>query len=314
MRYGALVSVILLSCFFSLCAYSVPVQVEGTRITVYPPEEVLTYCRPEQDRLILYFKTCYPWTLDQTQDSVFPMDANQVMDAIQQIDYPLDRVVADVLILPFLRMEIPKSSAEGSIILLSPGVSPYSDQHVHYTAVHEVGHIVQHQFMPETAKDLWKEYLGLRGIEYDACVVSPKMMREMFAEDFRLLFGGELARLNGSSAIKVFDPPQEVPNLREFMLGLPDRVGWGLIQASPNPFRDSVAFRFTCLNLQGAVLRIFNSQGRLITKAEIGSIEDGILSWDGSSNQGQQVSPGVYFVIIEGADQSTCLKVIKLPR
>ncbi len=308
---------LLLGClwaFFPILAHSQAVLVPGTGITVYPPDDVWKYCSVDGGELVIRFKGAYPWALEQAKGPIFPMDEDEVIDAIKQINFPLDRVIADVLILPLIRIEIRRSSTEGSLVFLSPGTSPYSREHIHYTTVHEIGHVVQHLLMPGEAKHLWKEYLGLRGLEENADNIPPKVLRELFAEDFRMLFGGDLARFNGVSAMKDFESPEKVPGLVEFMLKLSDRGFSGPINVSPNPFSDVVSFDFDHWNLGETRLKIFDAQGRFVTEIGLDPIFKGRASWNGNSSSGEEVAPGVYFVVLDAPNRSLLSKVIKVRR
>ncbi|MGQ9603062.1 MAG: T9SS type A sorting domain-containing protein [bacterium] len=313
MRKRGLGLLALLFALFPHVLYSVPTSLPGTGIVIYPPDEVLHCCLLEHGRLVIRFEGAYPWELDRANDMVFPMDLDELVDAIQQIRFPLDRVVADVLILPLMRIEIQRSSAEGSVIFLSPGVKPYSDEHIHYTIAHEIGHVVQHLLMPEEAGHLWAEYLALRGIQDESSIPS-KTLREMFAEDFRLLFGGDLARFNGSSAIKEFQSPEAVPGLKEFILKLADQGSPKPIRVTPNPFRDFVFFDLDRSDLRKASLKIFDAQGRLINEIHWDSMFEKRLSWDGNSTAGKEVPPGVYFVVLKTFNEAFVSKIVKLPR
>lgn len=69
----------------------------------------------------------------------------------------------------------------------------------------------------------------------------------------------------------------------------------GMMEVSPNPFREIVAITFSSTAEQGSV-RIFDISGRLIEMVPFSS-DDGHASvtWDGTSSSGRPVPAGVYF-------------------
>lgn len=98
---------------------------------------------------------------------------------------------------------------------------PLPKAKIHQLAVHELGHQVDFKLMTPAR---WKEYLKLRGLTdrevYDnAGSIYENRPQEIFAEDFRLLFGGAKAReiphLNRS-----LPDTAEVPGLKDFFLSL----------------------------------------------------------------------------------------------
>jgi hypothetical protein len=96
-------------------------------------------------------------------------------------------------------------------------------EELHRLAVHELGHEIDFSLMDNNK---WREYKKLRGIGDEtvysnAAEVYVNRPQEIFAEDFRLLFGGEAAKtaahLNSGLA-----SPDQVPGLKEFFLSLAD--------------------------------------------------------------------------------------------
>ena len=95
--------------------------------------------------------------------------------------------------------------------------SELSDNMIAFLATHELGHNVDFQLMN---KELWKEYKEIRGITdskiyNNNAPLSGNRPQEIFAEDFRLLYGCEEAK------VKVHDNPDlknpnAVEGLREF--------------------------------------------------------------------------------------------------
>lgn len=92
-----------------------------------------------------------------------------------------------------------------------------SDQAIATLAIHELGHNVDFQLM---TPELWKEYKEIRGITdtaiYNNNVAESKMRpQEIFAEDFRLLFGGEDAKVKAHQNANLTNP-QDIEELKVF--------------------------------------------------------------------------------------------------
>jgi len=92
-----------------------------------------------------------------------------------------------------------------------------TDQAIATLAIHELGHNVDFQLM---TPELWKEYSEIRGITdktlYNNNRPESKMRpQEIFAEDFRLLYGGEDARVRAHQNTDLYNP-QESEELKAF--------------------------------------------------------------------------------------------------
>lgn len=112
------------------------------------------------------------------------------------------------------------SFRDKSIVVFGTSIN-LSKEEVHRLAVHELGHQVDFQLMDESKR---QEYKKIRGIEDttvydDSSSIYTNRPQEIFAEDFRLLFGGEASReishLNNS-----LEHPAKFPKLKEFFLSL----------------------------------------------------------------------------------------------
>jgi hypothetical protein len=203
------------------------------------------------------------------------------------------------------------------VIFLSPGRVGYPEQHVHYIVAHEVGHVVQHLLMPDSRDDLWARYAALRGLDLkDAASHASHASRpaEVFAEDFRVLFGGEMARCGGNVENHDLEAPEEVSGLRDFMLSLVGEwEGRIRVSAYPNPFTSEVVFEAFTLSDRGKPLEVtvFDARGREIRslgRPQGGSV---FLVWDGRDEGRRQVAPGVYFAHIVVGEDSRIQKLIR---
>ena len=119
------------------------------------------------------------------------------------MSYPLDGVAADVFILPYPRRAGLTSAAGPGLILLSPGVYALPREQQHAEFVHELGHVVQYARLPDADADVVETATAaLRGITDVGRLLAPTPAHadrphEIFAEDFRALFGGALATSTG---------------------------------------------------------------------------------------------------------------------
>jgi hypothetical protein len=254
------------------------------------------------------------WALAGSPDAYCPMPRACVEDAIAALEYPIDGLEIQVIILPLPRRDVPESSAEGRVVFLSPGRVNYPNEHIHYIVAHEIGHVVQHLLMPRSRADLWERYSALRSLEdLGPASVHAARPAEVFAEDFRVLFGGDLARCGGSIENHL-RRPDEVEGLREFMLSLTgewqDRVRIG---AYPNPFSSEVVFEAFSLGdvNQPIKITVCDVSGRLLRVLTQQEDNSAYLTWDGRDESGRMVAPGVYFAQIRAGGRLGIRKVIR---
>lgn len=164
--------------------------------------------------------------ITNTGDGSFhPADAQRALDLLREIPTVfLNTLSVDIYLLPYPRSGSLASSSDGRSIYLSPGVHPYSRATEAAVMAHELGHAVQRRFLPDEARMQWAAYAAIRGIA-DTTRFHDRATRafrphEIFAEDFRVLFGGELAEGDGRVENSALASPCDVPGLREFLLGL----------------------------------------------------------------------------------------------
>jgi hypothetical protein len=307
---------VLLAALVLVCALEAEAGPRG-HVKVYTPAEVAEFCYEEGGRTYLAFPGTRRWLLDAGV-ACHPMPADGVIEAVEAVTYPLDDVRIHILILPLPRHDVPRSSAEGNVIFLSPGGASYPLEHVHYTVTHEIGHVVHNTLMPDSRRDLWTEYSGLRGLSESVSFAGPHASRlhEIFAEDFRVLFGGDLARCGGQVENHEIVSPDEVRGLRDFMLALADEVPGGLVlSAYPNPFETGVVVLADAID-QEAVLDevlVLDATGRIVRSIVPGPGCDEVM-WDGRNHRGQPVSPGVYLVVARAGRTNSVCKMVKTLR
>jgi len=221
-------------------------------------------------------------TIANPGDGAFhPFDPAEVAAAIRELRFPLDGVEVEIYILPYPRRDALRSAAGPGLILLSPGVQPLAREYQHAEVVHELGHVVQYARMPDADLDHWDAYRRLRGIAdpavYHAGARHENRPHEIFAEDFRALFGGMLAAGSGSIENATLTPPQAVSGLREFIASLATPAATPQLQVLPNPARGPIRFRLT--NATPSPLDLFDAQGRRVMTLEPRQIGTDV-EWD----------------------------------
>lgn len=153
------------------------------------------------------------------------VDSEEYMKALEEITIPLEKVGNYKIY--FMEYKLKKfysalalSFKDGSAVVFGT-YHKLSAEKIHQMAVHELGHHLDFQFMD---KEKWREYKKLRAITNEnkynnSSKVYMNRSQEIFAEDFRLLFGGELAvkipHLN-----KDLVHPSKVEGLKELYLSI----------------------------------------------------------------------------------------------
>jgi hypothetical protein len=208
----------------------------------------------------------------------------------------------------------PQSAAGPKLILLSPGVRPLSQEHQHAEFIHELGHVVQYALMPDGDARGWASYRSLRHIEDDGRFSSTSKHadrpHEIFAEDFRALFGGARATYSGTIENDEITPPQQVQGLEDFLFtlsGIDEFVGFA---ATPNPTRGPIQFALGHAAL--VPLDLFDASGRRIATVEPRAVWSGVeWTFCGQDDRGRRVGPGVLYARPRGT--SNTMRVVVLP-
>jgi hypothetical protein len=239
-----------------------------------------------------------------------PMAVQDVADALAALHLDGHSLPVRIYILPFPRRQILDSSARDGAIFLSPGVRPVSDLATHFTVAHEIGHLYQYRWMPDSDTHAWQQYRQMRGISdlqvYHAAAAHADRPHEIFAEDFRYLFGGEQANYSGGIENESLPLPDAVSGLASFLGDLARVATPPLVtlRCAPNPFNPSTIIRveFTAdAAPEPASVRIVDVQGRAVR-----GLFQGLpaalplqLVWDGRDTGGTPVASGVYFTCVE---------------
>lgn len=251
-------------------------------------------------RVELITSTSDPAILNPGDGAFHAFEPGQVKAAINEVRYPLRGIGADIFLLPYPRRDGLESAAGPGLILLAPGVRPLSAGHQHAEAIHELGHVVQYAQMPDQDVVRWGAYRRLRGISgeaYRADAPHADRPHEIFAEDFRALFGGALANYSGTIENPALVHPSEVPGLDAFLedlAGTPSAGALAALSGFPNPSRGVV--RFARRAGEPGLLDVFDVSGRRIASVLPSMTASGLAwDWDGRDASGRPVTRGVVF-------------------
>lgn len=311
-------------------------QPASGRVVIHDAQETLRdWCRPDSQGTLwlvlpggmsfeLITSVADPAISNHGDGSFHAFDAGEVSAALAAVNYPLDGVTADVFILPYPRRAGLTSVAGPGLILLSPGVYPLPREQQHSEFIHELGHVVQYARLPDQDATSWGRYRTLRGITdisvYSDNAAHADRPHEIFAEDFRALFGGSLAISTGNIENASLTPPTQIAGLADFMLSLSGSSLAGptlsgslltvMLGARPNPARGPVFF--SRKGSATVVLDLFDLAGRRLATVAPEAVSDGVRwSWDGRDESGRRAAPGVVFARVR--DGSASARVTLLP-
>ncbi len=112
---------------------------------------------------------------------------------------------------------------------------------------------------------------------------------------------------DGFDYVFVSHPPETVVSgMEDSGLELPGGTSLHLQPAFPNPFENSTAIRFTLTDPAEVGVSIFDATGRRVRtySPELKSAGQWSLNWDGRTDRGVSVAPGVYFYRVESGGES----------
>ena len=122
---------------------------------------------------------------------------------------------------------------------------------------------------------------------------------EIFAEDFRVLFGDALANYSGSIENPALVYPRRVEGLEEFMLDLAGVLRAPALRVTPNPSRGPLRFYRT--GQAGRPIDLFDAQGRRVaTVAPVPTAAGEQWTWGGTDGGGRR-QVGVLFARLRDA-------------
>jgi hypothetical protein len=246
-----------------------------------------------------------------------------VASAFQAVAHPYMRVRLTVYILPYPRRNILVSSTSGTEIFLSPHVLDIHPAVGAYIIAHEAGHAFHNGYLPG-GSPRWDAYRRVRGItdpyRFSETANHAYRPREIFAEDFRVLFGGELAAFGGRVENPELAEPRTVPGLEAFFLSLGGTVAREpevVATSYPNPFNPETEIRVELpyeARGAGVSVRIVDVRGALVATLFEGRAASDrlVLRWDGTDRRGTKVASANYFAVIRAGNARKTLKLVML--
>jgi len=252
-----------------------------------------------------------------------PFTDEMVISALDAVAHPRMRMRVTVYALPYPRRNILVSSTSGAEVFLSPHVLDIHPAVGAYIIAHEVGHAFHNTYMPDGSRH-WDTYRRLRGItdtdRFYETASHAYRPREIFAEDFRVLFGGDLAAFGGHIENTELSPPNTVPRLENFFLALGGAVSREPEVAAtsyPNPFNPDTEIRVDLTDWmrdEHVSVRIFDVRGALVASLFEGRAPSDrlVLRWDGTDRRGNRVASANYFAVIRAGESRKTLKLVML--
>jgi hypothetical protein len=303
------------AALFLPAGFAVASELGATRshvagIVVHDARETLRdFCRVAAGRLWLELPGGSRWELvTSTSDPAIAnpgdgafhaFEAAEVRAALAEVTFPLDAVSAEVFVLPYPRRDGLESAAGPGLVLLSPGVRPLSREHQHAELVHELGHVAQYALLPDADADGWREYARLRGLDpavHTSSAPHAERPHEIWAEDFRALFGGTTANSTGTIENADLAHPMTVPGLRAFM---ESRAGAAPHARGPRLLAAPLArgaVTFSRFGPEAPPLDVFDAAGRrLASLAATPGAQAVAWRWDGRDRSGRAVRGSVVF-------------------
>lgn len=259
------------------------------------------------------------------QFHAFPTDG--VIEQLREIEYRPVGLRAEVFVLPFPRSNLLVSSTSDRRIFLSPHVYEVTQESAAYIVAHEMGHVFQNRFLPETAQPSWQEYRILRGIDdtriYHGGAEHANRPVEIFAEDFRVLYGGPSAYFDGRVENPSLPGPSMVPGLYAFFsrLAIDGASQPFVISVNnyPNPFnpRTELVVQLSPEFMDtGEVVsvRVYDVRGALVRELYASHPADPQLrvEWDGRDQAGNVVASSAYFGVVQAGTSTVSQKMLMI--
>lgn len=253
-------------------------------------------------------------------------DRESVLSSLSDISHlQMSDLSVTVYILPFPRRNLLVSSTSGAEVFLSPHVLDIDPAISAYIVAHEVGHAFHNAFLPDGSR-AWDTYRHIRGIANDLKYADnashPYRPKEIFAEDFRVLFGGTEARFSGGIENPELASPIAVRGLEAFLarLGTEEMaVGRSVVAAAfPNPFNPETHLRLTVPQEvidtgEDIAVRIYDVRGALVQDLYSGAAASQMnLLWDGTDRAGNRVASATYYALVRSGESRQTVKLVLL--
>lgn len=310
--------------------------VNGLDVTIYPSELLASRLELREGENVIslnngrYLSVITdindPAICNKGDGTFHPFMEEKIVEVLEAISHPHLNFDVDIYILPYPRRNLLLSSTSGRSVFLSPHVLDIHPAVTAYIVSHELGHVFHNAYMPGDSP-LWNRYRQIRGITDDSKYswTGPHAYRpvEIFAEDFRVLFGSAEAALEGRVENPELPSPLVVAGLRGFFLGIGGTaVATGpTVRATnyPNPFNPDTEIRIHLPNevlsaRERVTVKIYDVRGALVTEI-YSDVPTGVnltVHWDGRDRLGNRVASANYFALIEAGGSRTTLKLVLL--
>jgi FlgD Ig-like domain len=258
--------------------------------------------------------------------SFHPFTVDAALEALREVDHVALNFDVRVYLLPYPRRNVLVSSTSGNDVFLSPHVLDIDPTVAAYIATHELGHVFHNRYMPDNSP-AWSEYRRLRGISdesrFNDTASHAYRPREILAEDFRVLFGGEDARLDGRVENVEIAMPETVAGLENFFVrvagsAVASRTPAIAATSYPNPFNPETEIRVTMpselANGNAPVaVRIYSVTGALVKDLYAGrAAGDFVVRWDGTDRAGNAVASATYYAAVQVGEARETVRLLLL--
>lgn len=212
----------LLVCLIILLSFTINLYAESS-ITMIDAEKCKKELLIPMDNDLLLNKTWYGRIFKVAPDNkqVQSVDEIEYFKALLAVDYPIEDYTIYFLDYKSLDRYLAMTLKDNSTVVFGVDKA-LSIESIHMIAVHELGHFIHFRYMTDTK---WQEYKELRGITdnkiYNNTASSPIYDRpqEIFAEDFRFLYGNESATSIEHLNTELINPAYVI-GLKEFFESL----------------------------------------------------------------------------------------------
>lgn len=295
----------------------------GSRIESSAADDLLVL--DNGDRIAVISDIDDPRILNPGDGTFYPFGTDDVIQALGEIHCEGMALEIDCYLLPLPRSDFLSSSTRGSDIFLSPQVRELSFAGAAFIVTHETGHAFQNRYLPLGDTAGWNEYRRLRGIENEAVYNNTASHAyrpvEIFAEDFRVLCGGDAAHYDGRVENGELPPPETIAGLAPFFESIaaaaPPPAAIARVDNYPNPFnpdtRIQVSFTdgFASTGRRVSV-RIYDVAGRFVRELFAGAISgrDLRLEWNGRDEGDRRVASAAYFCMVRAGEETVTRKLL----
>lgn len=294
------------------------------RVVVSGPDAAIQL---DDERLIPVITDIADPSIVNKGDGAFhPFSIDDVLATLRALDHRSVRMSIRVYLLPYPRRALLVSSTSGFELFLSPHVLDIDPAVAAYIVAHELGHAFHNRFMPDGSV-AWEEYRRIRGItdtaRFHNLASHAYRPKEILAEDFRVLFGGNAAYFGGLVENPELLRPESVAGLESFLLRVAretvvSRTPVIVATSYPNPFNPATEMRVSLPTEltegnQRVSVRVYSVTGALVRDLYDGRASgDFVVRWDGTDNRGSRVASATYYAAVIAGSSKETVKLVLL--